>query len=175
MLRRLLVKLLARLVQRVTDELLCDATPCYDKSMDRTDFVLAVLATAEGHELTPVQVQKLFFILDKRCADRVGGPFFDFAAYDYGPFDASVYREIERLADRGHAEVVRPTGFSMKTFRTTPAGYKRGAELLATLDVAVRDFAVKLTTAVRTMSFSELVSAVYREFPEMKANSIFRG
>ena len=143
--------------------------------MNRSDFVLAMMATADGQPLTPVQVQKLFFILDRRCADRIGGPFFDFAAYDYGPFDSSVYREIEGLAGKQEAEIVTPTGFSMKTYRLTSDGQKRGEAILGSLDQKVRDYARELMKSIRGMSFTELVSAVYREFPEMKANSIFRG
>lgn len=143
--------------------------------MERSDFVLAVLATAQGSELTPVQLQKLFFILDRRCAERAGGPFFEFAPYDYGPFDATVYREVEALERRGLASITVPAGFSMKTYKLTPEGQRVGAALLEALDESIRNFASAVSSAVRSMSFSDLVSAVYREFPEMKANSIFRG
>jgi hypothetical protein len=40
----------------------------------RSDLVLAVLASAEGGALSPVQVQKLFFILDMRIPGPQADP-----------------------------------------------------------------------------------------------------
>lgn len=38
----------------------------------------------------------------------------------------------------------------------------------------MRGYIGKVSTFVRTRSFNDLVSAIYKAFPEMKANSIFR-
>jgi len=143
--------------------------------MDRQDYVLAVLATAGGAPLTPVKVQKLFFLLDKKLGEQVGGPWFNFAAYDYGPFDSNVYREIERLAVRGEAAVDANAPFTMKTYRLTPDGQKRGEALFRELDEGTRGYVAELSKWVRMLSFNQLVSAVYRDFPDMKVNSVFRG
>lgn len=143
-------------------------------NMTRSEFVLAVLATAEGNALTPVQVQKLFFVLDRRIPGAIEGPRFAFAPYDYGPFDADVYREIESLAELGLAEVIKPGSFSMKTFRLTPRGQAKGDGVFSTLDDGTRAYIAKVSRFVRTHSFADLVSAIYKAFPEMKANSVFR-
>jgi|HubBroStandDraft_1064217.scaffolds.fasta_scaffold46165_2 hypothetical protein len=142
--------------------------------MDRSDFVLAVLTTAGGSVLTPVQVQKLFFVLDRRIPEAIQGPRFNFTPYDYGPFDADVYREIEGLADRGLGEVIRSGPFSMKTFRLTPEGQSKGEGLFKTFDSRSREFISNVSTFVRTRSFKDLVSAIYKAFPDMKVNSVFR-
>ncbi len=142
--------------------------------MNRSDFVLAVLTTAGGSALTPVQVQKLFFVLDRRIPEAIQGPRFNFTPYDYGPFDVDVYREIEGLAEQGLAEVMKPGPFSMKTFRLTPEGQRKGEGLFKTLDGTAQEFIGKMSTFVRTRSFKDLVSAIYKAFPEMKVNSVFR-
>jgi hypothetical protein len=105
-----------------------------NENMTRSEFVLAVLATAEGNALTPVQVQKLFFVLDRRIPEAMEGPRFSFTPYDYGPFDADVYREIESLAELDLAEVIKPGPFSMKTFRLTPQGQAKGDGIFAIRD-----------------------------------------
>jgi hypothetical protein len=136
----------------------------------RTDYVLAVMAAAQA-PLTPVQVQKTFFILDKKVGQQLGGPHFDFQPYNYGPFDPTVYHELENLAARGLAFVDGPG--TSRRYGVTPGGMQVGLNLLARLDAA--DYFLKITDFVRSMSFAQLVSAVYAEWPEMKAKSIFRG
>lgn len=140
--------------------------------LHRDDYVLAVLATSGGEAWTPVQVQKMFFLLDQRLASQVGGPHFSFAAYDYGPFDAAVYDVIERQERATLASVERAS--SMRMFRLTRLGQERGDEVLASMAVAPREYIRSLSAWVRSLSFQQLVSAVYKEFPAMKANSVFR-
>jgi hypothetical protein len=61
------------------------------RRMDRSSLVLAALAAAGGNAaFTPVQVQKLLFLIDREAGRLVGGPHFDFLPYDYGPFDRAV-------------------------------------------------------------------------------------
>ena len=140
--------------------------------MERKDFVLAVMAAAGGAEHTPVQVQKLFFLLDKTIAKSVGGPFFHFVAYDYGPFDDAVYHVIQELEDEGSAETCDG---SLRRYKLTDQGLSNGKVLLGDLDKKTKDYIKSLSAWVRSLSFAELVSAVYQAYPEMKANSVFRG
>ena len=142
--------------------------------MDRCDYVLAVLAAADGASHEPVQVQKLFFLLDKKIPRLVGGPHFKFEPYDYGPFDSRVYHELDALA-RSELVEVSTAGYSnRRTYRTTPAGLVRGAELLGTLPDNAVAYIRKLSAWVRSLSFASLVSAVYQAYPDMRVNSVFQ-
>jgi hypothetical protein len=141
--------------------------------MNRQEYMVAVLAAAGGTVHTPVQVQKLFFLLDKKIPEFVGGPYFDFQAHDYGPFDKNVYSELERLANRGLVSIDEPG--SLKSFRLTVEGNSTGSAGLADLPSVVSEYIARLSQWVRSLSFADLVSAIYREYPEMRANSIFRG
>src|SRR5439155_6656754 len=53
----------------------------------RSAWVLLALLAAEGHSLTPVQLQKCLFLLGSRRPKDVGRDFYHFRPYDYGPFD----------------------------------------------------------------------------------------
>jgi hypothetical protein len=141
--------------------------------MNRSDFVLAALATSRGHVWTPVQLQKFFFLLDRKLGAQVGGPFFDFEPYDYGPFDAGVYHQLDALEREGRAQVDRPS-FGMKTYRLTDTGQGRGEASLAELPGPVRDYVRALGDWVCSLTFAQLVTAIYGAFPEMKARSVFR-
>lgn len=141
--------------------------------MNRADLVLAALATAPDAAWQPVQVQKLFFLLDRQAAAGTGGPHWNFAAYDYGPFDRAVYDEIDRLALGNLALVNRPPA-GMRTFSLTPDGAARGSAALAQLHPSMQLYVQQLSHWVRSLSFQQLVSAIYRDFPEMKENSVFQ-
>lgn len=121
--------------------------------------------------LTPVQVQKLFFILDKKVGTQIGGPQFNFEPYNYGPFDATIYHELDTLAQRGLVAVDGPG--TSRRYAVTAGGLQPGLSLLNQLPVA--DYVRRVAEYVKAMSFAQLVSAVYQQWPEMKAKSIFRG
>ena len=73
--------------------------------MDRNDLVLAALASVPNAEYQPVHMQKLFFLIDENCADAIDGKKFNFAPYDFGPYDKTVYSSVEELAERGFARI----------------------------------------------------------------------
>ena len=132
------------------------------------------MAPAQGEPFTPVQVQKLFFLVDRKVGERVGGPHFSFRPYHYGPFDAGVYHAIEGLVPRGLAVVTDGESFQMRTYRLTASGQAEGEKLLATITPQVADFLRRACTFVRTTPFAALVSSIYQAYPEMRARSIFR-
>ncbi|MBU1999320.1 MAG: hypothetical protein KKE64_07500 [Candidatus Omnitrophica bacterium] len=142
--------------------------------MDRKEIVLAALAASNGAEHTPVQVQKLFFVVDREISQLVGGPFFNFVAYDYGPFDSDVYNVLRQLGEDGNAETLyyRPSGF--RRYKLTAQGQEKGTSILQGLDKKASEYIVALSGWIRKLSFAELVSAIYKAYPEMKANSVFR-
>ena len=87
-----------------------------EKIMDKDRFMLAAMSPAGTGFFTPVQVQKMFFLLDMNISDETEGEQFDFVAYDYGPFDVDVYIELEELEDEGLVEIqdLYPNPFSQK-------------------------------------------------------------
>lgn len=143
--------------------------------MDRKEIVLAALAGSNGEWFTPVQVQKLLFVMDRELADRIGGPYFEFAPYDYGPFDAAVYSTLEGLCLEGLVEIEYSPNTRWSKYRLTLAGVEKGRCALETMPQEVCNFVRSLSEWVRSLSFAELVSAIYRRYPDMKAKSIFRG
>jgi uncharacterized protein len=143
--------------------------------VDRKDLVLAALSPAERGGFSPVQVQKLFFLVDRKLAGETSGPHFRFRPYDYGPFDHHVYMVLEELETDGLVEVTNRWRRAERRYHLTEKGLERGATALACLEGGPRDLIGRLVEFVRTASFHELVSAVYKAYPEMKANSVFCG
>jgi hypothetical protein len=140
--------------------------------MDSKEIVLAGLAPACGAVHTPVQVQKLFFLIDRNISDQVDGPHFNFVPYNYGPFDHSVYRVLEELAVEGYVELVRDGTWT--SYRLTQQGQELGTTKLQSLPTPAVDYIKRASQFVRSLSFTQLVSAIYRDYPDMRENSVFQ-
>jgi uncharacterized protein len=144
--------------------------------MNRKEAVLAAMAASHGAVHSPVQIQKLMFLLDRNVPNFVNdGPQFDFQPYDYGPYDRTVYNELEALAEDGSVEIIEAPDLRRRSYRLTPLGQERGDHLITQLGSSTAAYAHKLSEFVRRLTFAQLVSTIYRKYPEMKVNSVFRG
>jgi len=144
--------------------------------MNRRDLVLATLASAEGRPFTPVQIQKAIFLLTRNVPGLIDqGPGFDFVPYDYGPFDQSVYIEADFLRYEGLAVVSPAENGRWSTYAASDIGTARGKGLLERLPTNISDYIRTIAEWTRARSFRDLVKSIYEAYPEMKANSIFRG
>jgi uncharacterized protein len=127
----------------------------------RQKVVLAALAAERSSAFAPVQVQKLFFLLDQNIADDFGGPQFNFEPYDYGPFDRAVYSELEALAQKGLVAIEAAPGASRRKFSLTAAGYDAGRAAFAQLNGRAQEYLTRVSAWVRSLSsLSWLVSVV---------------
>ncbi len=142
--------------------------------MDKDRFMLAAMSPAGTGFFTPVQVQKMFFLLDMNISDETEGEQFDFVAYDYGPFDVDVYIELEELEDEGLVEIqdLYPT-LSPKRYRLTDEGLREGEEVLEEFPDYIQKYIREVVEFVRSLSFAELVAAIYKAYPKMAENSTF--
>lgn len=123
---------------------------------------------------TPAQVQKLLFLLDRNPADLLGGTKFNFQPYHYGPYDQDVYSTLADLADQGLVEITQNRG-GWHDYRLTPDGQTRASQLMAGVDERARSYIERLSAFVRSLSFPDLVAAIYKAYPEMRARSVFQG
>lgn len=141
--------------------------------MTRHEIMLAALASGAREEFSPVQLQKLLFLIDRNIGPSLGGPFFDFRPYDYGPFDVGVYNEFAVLAD---CELGEAEGDGRdRRYRLNDEGRARAREVLSTMAPEYRKYVADVAEFVQKLSFSALVSSIYKHYPDMKANSVFRG
>lgn len=145
--------------------------------MQSRDWLLLVSHLAHPRALQPVQLQKALFLLDRKLSPAQKGTerIYCFEPYDYGPFDSAVYSDAEALSREGLMQIQTQPGQTYRRYGVTPDGQRAGEELGASVDAEVLEYARALVGWVQRLSFNELVSAVYKEFPEMKAKSVFRG
>ena len=141
--------------------------------MSKEEFILLTMSVSSDSSFTPVQVQKLFFLLDRTIPDHIGGPYFDFKPYDYGPFDEQVYSELEQLKAYELVEISTLNDSGLRTYRLTKKGVEKGKELLEQLSEPIQRYINEVISFVCSLSFAELVSAIYQAYPEMRENSVF--
>jgi uncharacterized protein len=144
--------------------------------MTRQQVLLAILAASQGRPYTPVQIQKAAFLVTRNLPSLVDeGSNFSFDPYDYGPFDQAVYAEAERLGSVGAVEIVPQDGVRWSRYAASDQGVQTGTDLLSRMAPRDREYIETVSKWVRGQSFDSLVKSIYAQYPEMKANSIFRG
>lgn len=127
---------------------------------------------------TPVQVQKLAFLMDRLVGDTIGGTGFEFKPWHYGPFDKAVYEALEEL-ERDDLVEINDMGVQIRPsqYRLTDLGRHEGNQRLQNLREQNPDAAEYIETLshwVRSQPFASLLRAIYAEYPEMAANSVFK-
>ena len=140
----------------------------------RQKLVLAALSAGTAESFAPVQVQKMFFLLDENISAEFGGKQFDFEPYDYGPFDKSVYSEIDALISLGLVELyyVSPTPGGRR-YSLSGSGRLTGQEVLQSFSPGSQQFIIEVADWVRKLNFAQLVGSIYKAFPHMREKSIF--
>ena len=144
------------------------------KKLKQTDVVLLALAASGGDSYTPVQLQKMMFLLDKNLPERIGAPFFGFEPYHYGAFDSNVYTVASELATQNLVLIDLNPGSPIRTYATTQAGRIKGEKILNSFEQSVSEYVKEVSAWVRSLSFAQLVREMYEAYPETKANSVFR-
>ncbi len=140
---------------------------------NREEIVAAAFAAAgPGVSFDPIRVQKLLFLIDRAVSDRIGGPFFHFQPYHYGPFDKAIYIVIVTLATAGDLKVDGSGAYPR--YSLTSDGYRRGKASLASFPTPVADYFGRVARWIRMMPYRRILAAIYREYPEMAENSIVR-
>jgi uncharacterized protein YwgA len=141
---------------------------------NRQKLILAALATNSTTRFAPVQVQKIFFLIDNNIANDIGGKQFNFAPYDYGPFDKDVYLELNELSKLGFVTIDNPAGTTTRKYSLTELGVSQGRQGLMTHSDRAQKYIPDVVSWVSKLGFAELVGAVYQAYPEMRVNSIFK-
>jgi hypothetical protein len=88
----------------------------------RQEWLLMALAHRNGEPMTPAQIQKAMFLMSAEASGLVGQRFYDFIPYNYGPFDARVYHDLDELAQHGLVASTYVPGRDWKLYAVTPAG-----------------------------------------------------
>ncbi len=139
--------------------------------MTRKDLLLKILLAADGEPVTPTQLQKVAFLLGKHFSSELSDDYYDFIAYDFGPFCAEIYRDAEQLERDGLATItINPQG-GWRQYAATIKGLQSVSD---DIPEAVANYINRAMKWARSLSFQQLIKAIYANFPEYRENSVFR-
>lgn len=142
--------------------------------LTRLELTNLVLSLAQGKPLSPVQLQKAIFLLQERIPGLViDEEKFEFTAHNYGPFCKEIYSSVKQLSDRGLAFDSPLGNDRYDSYWSTVEGSATAQEVKSRLDASQIAYAQKLVGWVKDQSFRNLVSAIYKHYPQYKVNSIF--
>jgi hypothetical protein len=141
----------------------------------RHEWLLLALAHRNGQPMTPVQIQKAMFLMGMEAKKLVGPGFYQFVPYNYGPFDANVYHDLDGLVLKGMVTAESFPGRSWKMYNVTAAGLVAANRVRSSANETAVDFLGKVVEWVSSMSFPQLVRAIYAKYPAFRANSVFTG
>ena len=105
-------------------------------------------------------------------SERIGGPYFSFQPYLYGPFDKSIYGLVRTMESAGDLRISADGGYAR--YSLTQAGYLRGEAILASFPDSVAEYFRRAARWTHLMPYRQMLAAIYRQFPEMARNSVTR-
>src|SRR5215468_4044011 len=97
----------------------------------RKDWLLLAIARAADGKLSPTQSQQAMFILSEEGGALITRPFYSFRPYNYGPFDATIYQDVDDLQQGGLLRIVHTERSA--TYQITPAGLDHVDQLRGSL------------------------------------------
>ena len=133
-------------------------------------LLLAIACTADG-KLSPVQSQQAMFLLSEEAGARITRPFYSFHPYNYGPFDATIYRDVDNLQQDGLLRIVHTERFA--AYQITPAGLNHAGQLRGSLDERATDYLERVVVWIKSLSFDTILEAIYEKYPKYKKNAGF--
>ena len=132
----------------------------------KIDVVLNTLSLVPEEHFSPVQIQKLFFLLDKRLKFNC----FNFKPYHYGPYDQELTQLLTAFSVYGNELLIKNIN-GVAHYQINKDCIREN--LPSFLDLEKRGFIKEMVKFVKGLSFKQLCMAIYKEFPEMAVNSVF--
>jgi uncharacterized protein len=139
----------------------------------RKEWLLLAIAQRRGAALTPVQIQKTMFLMKMEAGAYLGDSFYSFSAYNYGPFSSTIYDDLSELVSAGHIEERQSHRVRWSAYAVTPAGSERAERVERKADRSATSFLKQVVEWVSSVSFPELLRAIYTKYPKYAKNSLF--
>ena len=132
----------------------------------RKDILIAIVAAAGEKGLDPAQLHKSVFLVGEKFQGSLPENFYQFKPYDYGPLAVDVYQDIEACCNERSVNV--------RADADNRLNYRVGEQKKCALPDPLLLGISRIVAWVTSMSFDELIRAIYYRYPEQQENSKFR-
>ena len=139
------------------------------KEVSRSDILLAIIAAANGKELSRVHLQKVAFLVSEEFKGELPEDFYQFDKHKYGPFCHDITVDTDMLLYWGWIIASAGTDKSAETYSISTHFNFDELQLNEDIKRYIKD----TVTWVGDLSFSQLVRAIYLRYPEFLERSIF--
>lgn len=137
--------------------------------VNKSDILLAIIAAANGRELSRVQLQKVAFLVSEEFKGRLPDDFYTFDKAKFGPFCIDIYDDSEMLHYWGWIHIKPGEEPRLDRYAIAEQFDFDGLQI----DNDIKQYITDTVAWVVDMSFGEIVRAVYLMYPEFRENSIF--
>lgn len=137
--------------------------------VSNSEILLAIIAAADGKELSRVHLQKVAFLVSEEFKDRLPADFYKFDKYDYGPFCIDIYNDTAMLDYWGRIRTKPGAEGNDERYAIAESVSFDGLQL----DEDIKQYIKATVDWVADMSFGQLVRAIYLRYPEFLERSIF--
>lgn len=137
--------------------------------VSRSDILLAILAAANGKELSRVHLQKVAFLVSEEFKGKLPADFYKFDKHNYGPFCHDITVDTDELLYWGS---IKATAGAENHAEMYSISQQIDLDQLRLTD-DIKCFIKDTVAWVADMSFSKLVRAIYLRYPEFLERSIF--
>ncbi len=136
--------------------------------------LLAFLA-ADTNAADPIRIMKGMFLISMKAPSKwlQADERYTFKPFDYGPCSFEIYDDLRYLEEKGFITSRQKANESWKRFQITVKGVTTSNTLK--LNENLDSYISRLRQFVDSLSFSQLLKTVYKEFPTYAVNSVFRG
>lgn len=141
--------------------------------LQRSHWLLLTIAAAGENPLSPTQLQKALFLLSKGMPEEDRAAFYSFRPYFYGPFCSDVYHDADELERDGTIAIIRPLGGGLRKFAATFTGRGLAFRLAERAPAELVKYVRDVVAWVQSLTFEQLLTAIYEQYPEMRKNSVF--
>jgi len=143
--------------------------------VERKDVTLLAIESASDGGLSPIQLQKSLFIVGQSHLPGLPSSFYTFYPYNYGPFCEEVYQDTDALVEEGMVFSVPVTGQSWSKYTITPKGRVKAEEIRKETSRELSTYIKETVEWVNSLTFDELLRAIYAKYPAYSTNSVFQG
>jgi hypothetical protein len=135
---------------------------------------LLLFLAANPKPANPVRIMKGLFLFSQAVKEGKLPPTetFEFEPMDYGPCSLDVYRELENLVAEGFVRPEPVPGETWKRYCITEAGLNSAQQNQEPGEKPLVLFLQKIRHWCDGQSFTTLLQAVYRAYPDFAVNSV---
>ena len=103
---------------------------------------------------------------------EIEGDFYDFEPYNYGPFSKDIYKDTDKLESEGLIRIDSSDNKKWTECIVTGFGRKKVQEIKNSLSPNILKYIKDLIVWINKLSFREIISHIYKKYPQFKENSV---